>query len=581
MVSLKRYLSLIFLLLSFAAGAQLTPAENTQPAKPETPSDSLGRRTPRGTVDGFLKAMSDQNYQRASQYLDLKRSLRNKPKERERIVKTLQHLLDSGGSILPTGLISDKYSGKTDDDLEEGLDAVGSVTADGQVLNLMLENTQAAAAPPIWRFSRETVDGISNVTISENLLIEKVLPRVLEVRTLAGVPVGHWLAAIVIMLISYLVSWGIISLIIFMMAKAWRLANKPHIAEGINAFNLPVRLYMAVWMFVIISQQAGISIIIRQRFSTITVTIGIIAILILLWRLSDVISTYTKNRMTVRKRISAISVILFLRRSAKVAIVLFGIIAILGVIGVDVQTYIAALGIGGIALALGAQKTVENLVGSVTLVTDQPIRVGDFCKVGDVSGTVEAIGMRSTRLRTGARTVVTIPNGALAATNIENFAHRDRFLFSPTFQFRLDTTPDQIRFLLVELRAILYAHPCVNPDPAKIRFTGFGESSVKIEVWAYIEAAGFDQFQEVQEDILLRMMDVIEQSGTSLTVPAQTIFIGRDKGVSEEKAQQSADKVNNWKENHELQLPSFDTRKIDELKGSIKYPPEGSVKAED
>lgn len=580
MAGLNRYISLLLLLFTIGANAQLLSTETPAATPAETPSDSLGRRTPRGTVDGFLSAMSDQNFQQASQYFYIKRSIRKNKTERERLVKNLQYLLDKGGSIYVTGLLSDKPAGRTDDKLEDGLDIVGAVEINGQPVDLYVENTEKATEPPLWLFSLETVDAISKVNIEDDLIINKILPKVLEVRTLAGVPVGHWLAVIVLMLLSYVVAWGIISLIAWILSKIWRLANKDYIAEGIQAFNLPFRLYLAVWLFVAASEQVGISIIIRQRFSSITVTIGIIAILILLWRLSDVISTYTKNRMTVRKRISAISVILFLRRSAKVAIVLFGIIMILGVIGVDVQTYIAALGIGGIALALGAQKTVENLVGSVTLVTDQPLRVGDFCKVDNVSGTVEAIGMRSTRIRTGERSVVTIPNGVLAATNIENFAHRDRFLFDPVFEFRLDTTPDQIRFLLVELRAILYAHPCVNPDPAKIRFTGFGSSSVKLEVYAYIEAPGFDQFQEVQEDILLRMMDIIEQSGTSLAMPAQTIFMGRDKGLDEDKMQQTADKVSDWKSRNEMQLPSYKTERIEELKGSIKYPDEGSAKDE-
>lgn len=580
MMRITRYISILLLLFTFSVNAQLLPGETSEPAKPEMPSDSLGRRSPRGTVDGFINAMSEQNYQQASQYFKLRSSLRTK-KQREHIVKVMQRLLDQGGDIYVTGMLSDKPTGRTDDKLEDGVDIVGSVVVNGQPIDLYVENTEQANNPPLWLFSRETVDAIAKVNIEDDLLINKILPKVLEVRTMAGVPVGHWLAMIVLALVSYLVSWGFISLIIWIVSKIWRLANKDYVAEGIQAFNLPFRLYLAVWLFVAVSEQVGISIIIRQRFSTITVTIGIIAVLILLWRLSDALSTYTKNRMTVRKRISAISVILFLRRSAKVAIVLFGIIAILGVIGVDVQTYIAALGIGGIALALGAQKTVENLVGSVTLVADQPIRVGDFCKVDGISGTVEAIGMRSTRLRTGERTVVTIPNGVLAASNIENYAHRDRFLFEPTFDFRMDTTPDQIRFLLVEMRAILYAHPRVNPDPAKVRFTGFGQSSIKITVYTYVEASGIDEYHEIREDLLLRMMDVIEQSGTALAMPSQTVYISRDKIPNEDKAQEATQKVQRWKNDRDLQLPSYKTERIDELKDTIKYPPDESAVRED
>src|SRR5690606_23005857 len=135
-------------------------------------------------------------------------------------------------------------------------------------------------------------------------------------------------------------------------------------------------------------------------------------------------------------------------RAAKIAIVALGIIWILGAIGVDITTGLAALGIGGLALALGAQKTIENFVGSVTLITDQPIRVGDFCSVAGTTGTIEKIGMRSTRIRTLDRTVVTIPNGEFSSSKIENYAHRDRFWFHPVIGLRYETTPDQIRYLL-------------------------------------------------------------------------------------------------------------------------------------
>lgn len=564
--------------ITFNAHAQLLPETNAEAEKPvEYPSDPLNRRTPRGTVNGFFKAMGEQDYNTASQYLDLKRSQR-RTRQRERIVENMQKLLDQGGDILPTALLSNKYEGRTDDELEEGFDMVGTVTANGEVIDLVVKNTEAAGKPPVWRFSTETVDAISKVIITDDvLLIDKIIPESMDKMKLAGVPVGHWLAVVVLALIAYFFSWGVVALFCFLIHKLWKQAQKEHISAIIDALNLPIRLYLAVWVFVALSQRVGISIIVRQRFSTITITIGIIGILILLWRLSDIIGNYTQSTMTRRKRVSAVSVILFVKRISKGAIVILGIIAILGAIGVDVTAGLAALGIGGLALALGAQKTVENFVGSVTLISDQPLRVGDFCKVGNVSGSVEAIGMRSTRLRTGERTVVYIPNGELAASQIENYAHRDRYLYNPTLQFRLETTPDQIRYLLVELRAILYAHPSVNPDPAKVRFTGFSESAIKVEIYAYVEAPSVDDYHEVREDLLLHMMDVIARSGTSLATPAQTIFMARDKALPEDKIQQVADTVKSWKENNEMQLPKFDPEQVEAIKGTLPYPPEGSA----
>ncbi|MXN93166.1 mechanosensitive ion channel [Flavobacterium sp. Sd200] len=559
--------------------AQLLPGVDTESTEkaPVVPEDSLGRRTPRGTVEGFFKAVADENYIRASRYLQLKRAYR-KTKQRERIVKNFKLLLDKGGNITAYSFISNKNTGYADDDLPTATDKVGTVTINGETINLLLENNEPDDTPAVWLFSLETVNAIAAVNTDDITLLDNILPDYFKSRTLWGVPLGHWLAVVVFILVSYLLAWIIIYALSFIVLSIWKkLKEQSKTYNVINILDLPLRLYLAVWFFVAISQQAGLSIIVRQRFSSLTVTIGIVAFLILLWRLSDTVSNYVGDKMTLRKRISAISVILFLRRSAKVAIVIFGTIAILGAIGVDVTTGLAALGIGGIALALGAQKTMENFVGSVTLIADQPIRVGDFCRIGDIKGTVESIGMRSTRLRTSARTVVTIPNGDLSASRIENFAHRDRYLFNHTFEFRMETSPDQIRYLLVEFRSLLYAHPCINPDPAKVRFVGFTDSAIKIEFFAYIEAISLDASQEIQEDLLLHIMDITTAAGTDFAYPSQTLYFAKDNGLSNEKVQQTTETVRQWKEANDMQLPSFSDERIENLKGTVPYPPEGSV----
>lgn len=574
----NKYFFLLFwiLLYSSTVSAQLLPTTSEIKEEVKIPDDSLGRRNPRGTVNGFLKAVSEQNYNRASQYLYLKRSFR-KTKERQRIVKVMQNLLDQSGNIIPTSLINNKETGQTDDGLDPELELVGTVKINGQDTDLYLENTEKPGAPPLWLFSSETVDAIASVKIDDNLLVNKVLPKALQDRLLAGVPIGQWLVIIVLIAVSYFLSWGVIALITFLVTKLWRKARTEPTQGIIEALSLPIQLYIALWFFVDFSQRVGISIIIRQRFSYLTVTVGIVAFLMLLWRITDFVSEFSKNRMTVRGRVSTISVILFLRRTFKVAIFVFGGIAILGAIGIDVTTGLAALGIGGIALALGAQKTVENFVGSVTLIIDQPIRVGDFCRINDVKGNVEQIGMRSTKIRTGERTVVTIPNGLLSATNIENYAFRDRFLFNPILDLRCETTPDQIRFLLVEIKSILYSHPMVNSEDARVRFIGFGASSLRLEINCYILVSTLDTSLEVKEDLLLRIMDIVTESGSGFAFPSQTLYFAQDDGVSEEKSRMASEKVKNWRENEELQVPRFHPDKITEIEDSIVYPPEGSA----
>lgn len=571
----------IVILIALTFSVNLFAQLSTVGAKEETevvkfPDDSLGRRTPRGTVTGYVQAIADQNYQRASRYFNLKRAYRSE-RQRERIVKAMQRMLDQGGELIPTSFISNKYEGRLDDDLAQGLDLIGTIAWDKETISIYVENTAGPNEAPLWEFSAETVAAVAKVTTDDTSLIDSILPETLKERLVGGVPLGHWLAMLVLVVISYFLAWAIVAALSFIITRLWRKARKEPVAGIILALELPVKLVLSVWFLIALSQKTGISFIIRQRFSALTVTVFIIAFLILLWRLTDFISTFSRNRMTRRGRVSAVSVILFLKRTIKVAIIVFGAIAILGNIGIDVTTGIAALGIGGIALALGAQKTVENFVGSVTIIADQPVRVGDFCKIGTISGTVESIGMRSTKLRTGERTIVTIPNGELAASKIENYAHRDRYLMNHIMEFRRETSPDQIRYLLVELRKVLYAHPLATNDPAKVRFTGFGESSVKLEITAYILAVDVDEFQEVQEDILLQMMDIIAESGTDYASPSRILYVNEDKGINTQRSEEVSGTVKQWRDNNELQLPRFTDDAIDKLKGTADYPPKGAA----
>ncbi|MCP2025345.1 MscS family membrane protein [Flavobacterium sp. HSC-32F16] len=584
-LSVKRLLFSLLLLSALlikpdtVAAQLLGPAKTTAEEPAKTPEDSLGRRTPQGTVNGFIKAIGEQNYLRASQYLVLSKRSYRKTAERIRIVKTFQQLLDQGGNLSPSSIISNKETGRTDDDLATGVDLVGNISTNKAAIQLYVENQSDDSQSPVWLFSAETVESIISADIKgEKTFLDRILPHYLKERKIGNVPIGHWAVVVVMTILSYLLARILIFVIGFVIQKVWKKADTENGTAIIEALTLPVHMYLTVILFVAFTQRMGISIVVRQRFSIIIITIGIVAFLILLWRMTDFVSMFARGRMSRRGRISAISAILFLSRTTKAAIVFVGIIAILGIIGVDVTAGLAALGIGGIALALGAQKTIENFVGSVSLIADQPLRVGDYCRVDDIKGTVESIGMRSTTLRTSARTIVTIPNGQLSASKIENFAHRDRFIFNPIFTFRMETTPDQMRYLLVELRSLLYSHPAVLNSPPIVRFTGITADALKVEITAYIEAINFEISQEVQEDLLLRMMDVIEASGTSLAYPSQTLYMARDISPSAEKSEAVSETVKKWKENNELQLPKFDPKRVEELRDSIKYPDEGSFK---
>lgn len=524
----------LLVFVQFTAFAQLPamPGDTARPARPVYPPDSLGRRTPRGTVDGFLKASYQNDYQKASLYLRRDPALR-KRQNTIRQAKALQALLEANGRIYPYSWISNEPEGKPDDNLGPNLDRIGAVTIDNESFDLILESVQDKAGNPIWLFSSQTIERLPRNLddLDTSTLISDLAPEFLQKNKWGGVPIAHWMATVLVLLASYLFALGVCRLLVFLIPKLYKKAAEQPYIGVIRAFSLPVQLNLAVWLFMFWSKEAGISLVVRQRFSNLTLIIGVVAVVLLIWQLLDVIGALTERRMKRYQNQSAVSAVLFLRRALKTALVIVGAIVILDAVGFDVTTGIAALGIGGIALALGTQKTVENFVGSVTIIADQPVRVGDFCKIGDIMGTIERIGMRATQVRTNDRTIVTIPNGELSSLKIENYAYRERFWFHPVFYLRLETTPEQIRQLIQDLRRVLLTHPRVNPAPARVRFVEIGLSGVKLEVFAYVDTGDADVFLEIQEELLLKMMEVVHANGTGFMLPSQTVYFAKDHGI--------------------------------------------------
>lgn len=262
-------------------------------------------------------------------------------------------------------------------------------------------------------------------------------------------------------------------------------------------------------------------------------------------------------------------------------IISFGIAAwiiIIGAqtIGIPLVPVLAGLGVGGLALALSAKPTVENFIGGMTLFADQPVRLGEMVKFGDQFGMVEEIGMRSTRIRTLDRTLVTVPNAEFSKLHLENFNKRDKIWFHPSIRLRLDTTPDQLRYILVEIRKVLYAHPKVLEDPARIRFVEFGTYSLDLDVFAYIDATDYGEYLEIAEDLHLRMMEVVTRAGASLAIPSSREYEEEAEKVDEQRVREIEAEVEAWRETGSLYLPSFPEDKIKSLQGTLDYPPPGA-----
>lgn len=248
-------------------------------------------------------------------------------------------------------------------------------------------------------------------------------------------------------------------------------------------------------------------------------------------------------------------------------------------LGIPVYGVVAGLGVGGLAMALAAQSTIENLIGGMSLFADKPIKVGDRCEYGGAIGFVEAIGFRSTRIRGTDRSLTSIPNAMLSKIPIVNLTNRDQMEIRTLLGLRYETSPEQLRFVLVKLREMLLGHPLIHPDPARVRLVEFGDSSLNIDIKAYAMTRDWEEFHSIREDILLRIIDIIESAGASFAFQSRTLYFKRDSAKDDEAAQSAESQVQEWRSKGELPFPNFTAGQAREIKGSITYPPPGSVES--
>ncbi|HEY4059173.1 MAG TPA: mechanosensitive ion channel family protein [Kofleriaceae bacterium] len=251
------------------------------------------------------------------------------------------------------------------------------------------------------------------------------------------------------------------------------------------------------------------------------------------FRMIDLSRRSLEHRSWARVRPASRSLLSLGSRFAKVAAFVLALLVALSQLGVSIASLIAGLGLGGLVFALAAQKTVENVFGAVSIGIDQPMREGDFVKVGDFMGTVEQIGLRSTRIRTLERTVVTIPNGDLSQQRIESFALRDRMRFTTLVGLQYGTTAAQMKEILAGFEAALRAQPQLWKDDLSVRFKALGPSSLDVEVQAWFMTTAVSEFTQIRQDLLLAFIAVVEQAGAQIAFPTQTLHVASVPSASE------------------------------------------------
>jgi MscS family membrane protein len=241
------------------------------------------------------------------------------------------------------------------------------------------------------------------------------------------------------------------------------------------------------------------------------------------------------------------SILILMQRLTHVALGIVAFVGALALFGFNVKTALAGLGIGGLAIALGAQKTLENVLGGIALLMDKALYVGNFCKIGDQLGWVEDIGLRSVKVRTLDQTLLVVPNGALAQMRFENFASRRKCLINQHFLLRIETEVEQLRFVLDRVQSMLDQHPSIETGTSRIRVANLAGAAFELELWAYGEAGDAVRFTAIRQDVILKIAEIVEAAGTRFAAPTRLTYVSTDADASAEKANGIARSVSEFR----------------------------------
>ncbi len=535
-------------------------------------ADSLGRSTPSGTVLGFLQTAQSGDYRAAADYLQM--SVARRQSQGAELASKLKVLMDRAfvGSLRR---ISTSPDGNPDNGIADQ-QTIGSFSlADSEVPVVLVRVTDPNSGK-IWLFSAETLSKVSD--LYDNLeahQVETKLPPSLVKNVFLGMPLWQWLALFAAVPVAIVIGWAVVLFLAIPRHLYLKYKKRPDL-HSYSRVSMPLLLCFAAIAHRIIASRFGLPLLPRFYYAR---TIGVLFSIGLFWfllRISSLIMQRLRRHAISIGRAGTGTLMLLAERLLAALVVVIAFLAILSILGFNLTTVLAGLGIGGIAIAFAAQKTLENLFGGISVLADEVIRVGDYCRFGDRTGTVEDISLRSTRVRTDARTELSIPNGTLATMSIENFSRRDKILFNPALAIRYDTSGDQLRYLLAEIRRLLYQHPKVEPETASIRFANFDSSALRLEIFSYVLTQDANEFAAVREDLLLRIMEIIDRSGTGLALQSQTLYLGRDAGPDQERTAAAEKQVQQWRDQHQLPFPDFAPAEKSALRGAIPYPPPDS-----
>jgi MscS family membrane protein len=495
----------------------------------------VSRTTPREAMAGFLATCQEGRFDLASFYLDLgaippERQAVEGPRLARRLMLTLQRT----GWVEPEKL-SDEPLGKPETGVPENRQLFGVVHVRHQPVELLLAHRSDAELGHVWTVSQETVGDIDRLYEAHGFgWLGDRAPVALFALSVADLQLWQWLGILVGLLGSWFVSrilgrWTVRLL--------RRLAQRSAAAwdDAVNrALDGPLAFLLAAVILALVARWLGVTPDAWAVARYICKLLALVGVGWFLVRLVDVAALRVRDAALEKGGVGLGFLPMTVWVAKAVAVVLIGLAA-MDVVGINVIAGLGALGIGAAAVAFAAQKTLENLFGTFSIASDRPFEVGDYVSVGQDMGNVENVGFRSTRIRTLGRTLVTVPNGVVAAGRVENYSARDRIMYNPVLRLAYATTVEQLRLVIDELGRLLRSHPKVFQGEQRVRFAALGENSLNVEVWCWVATKKFLEYTEVVEELNFGIVGIVERSGTSFAFPTRALFMAKDGVIDLER----------------------------------------------
>lgn len=484
--------------------------------------DSYGRDSPRSTMQNFVKALSDKDMALAEKYLD---SDFLTEQEGQEPVANLKIALDRGGRLQPVLSISDKSEGDLEDRLPSDLEKIGTIEINSEKIDLLLIRKTDADGVVYWQVFKETLDKLpTNLKENHTSLAEELGFDLWADKQILGHQVSDLVSLAILIGVGLSLIWIILWVVWGVFAFLYPKIRGKSFAIPSKAL-LPLSVVILASIFSEVMVQMAVPVTLR---SAVTRGVEVVAWLATAWlvlRVIDVVFMRAENNSRKHKRLEQVSILNLFRKVAKALMVIVAVIIIFGNLGFDLTTGIAALGVGGLALAFGAQKTIENLIGSVVVVADRPVHVGDYCRFGTMEGTVIDIGIRSSRIRTLSRTIVTVPNGEFSAMQIENYDARDMFYFYHFLYLKRTASPDEIGRLINDLQLFLENHIYVNNEWTLVRLSELRQDAFVIEMRCYLDATDVSEFWKKQSELLIDVLNEVAKYEVEHALPSQEISL--------------------------------------------------------